>query len=90
MSPDTGVTPLPPPPAPVSVDATLATGIAVPAVPRLLWLALGIGALCDLALRSGVVSLGGALLVAGTAVALLASGRLESELARNGVLVPAT
>lgn len=57
----------------------LAFGVAVPAVPRLLWWALGVGLLCDLALRSGAISLGGSLLVLGTAAALLASGRLRTR-----------
>ena len=68
-------------------DDPLRFGVDVPAVPPLLWLALGAGVLCDLALRSGVASLGGALFVLGSSGALLASGRLRTTSSR--VLVAA-
>jgi hypothetical protein len=79
MTPEIDVEAPPPPTGAIARPPDpLAFGVAVPAVPRLLWLALGVGLLCDLALRSGVASLGGALFVLGTSGALLASGRLRT------------
>lgn len=49
-----------------------------PITGRLLACTLAVGCLGDLALRSGIVGLGGALLVAATAVVLLASGRITN------------
>ncbi len=85
LTPDTS-----PPPAPATPRATgdiLNLGVQEPAVPALLWVALGVGLLCDLALRSGVASLGGALLLTGASVAMLCTGRLRTVEAR--VLVAA-
>jgi hypothetical protein len=81
VSPKTDLAAAAPPTAaapPRSAD-DLGVRVEVPAVPRLLWLALAVGVLCDLALRSGAASLGGAFLVVGTSAALLVSGRLRTR-----------
>lgn len=67
-----------PVPRPTALDTTLAWSAA----PGLVGLAVAVGALFDLAVRSGSATLGGALLVAGTSAALLASGRLRTRSSR--------
>lgn len=63
---------------PVRPARPSAPKVEVPASARLVWVALVVGLLCDLALRSGTASVGGALLVVGVSAALLASGRLRT------------
>jgi hypothetical protein len=87
MTPSAAVAPPPSAAPPASTADDLGIRVEVPAVPRLLWLAVVVGVLCDLALRSGVASLGGALLVSATTVALFASGRLRTTTSK--VLVAA-
>ena len=69
----------PPPPVGAAVRPPRTRPVvAVPASRSVVWLGLGVGLLCDLALRSGVASVAGAMLVVGAAAALLGSGRLQT------------
>jgi hypothetical protein len=67
---------------PMGLPPWLRIDLVRPITLGLALVALGIGVLGDLAVRSGLVGLAGALLVVATSAALLASGRLATRQAR--------
>jgi hypothetical protein len=80
LTPDTDPPPFAAPR--IATEDILDIRVQEPAVPALLWAALGAGVLLDLAVRSGVASIGGALLVIGVSVAMFKTGRLRTLEAR--------
>jgi hypothetical protein len=69
-------------PAPAGAPAWLRIELVRPISLAVVLAAIGVGVLGDLAVRSGLVGLGGALVVLATSAALLASGRLRTRQSR--------